>query len=254
MRIAAFRPFDRTLNYNKKIFYYPKLKTLYLSPYVFSKEILEEYLSILEKFKPHFINAHPSTLSIIVKYLKYKRSNLYFRLRAILTLGTTLYPDLRKEIENYFNCSIFDWYGMSECIVSANECDRHRGYHVNFEQGILEIAEDSKRNEIVGTTLINKAMPFIRYKIKDEVDVSNGACSCGRGRIILKSIFGKKKDTIITPDRKVVTRVFFAMLAYNRRWISHVQFIQEKIGVLRVKIVKMYEPNQSQIQEFLAPP
>lgn len=251
-RILSFRPYDRFSK--KQIHYDCKSKILYLNPFVLTQDTLTRYVAILKDFKPEFINTHPITIDILRRHLHHKR-NLPCRLKAIFTLGSTPYPLLRNEIETFFECRIFDWYGMNECIASAYECEQHQGYHINFEQGILEVIRDndSGKRELVATTLLNKTMPLIRYSIGDEGEISSCHCSCGRKSFLLKNIQGRKRDCVITPDKRILTGVFFNSFIHSSslEWALQIQFLQENIDTLIIKTVNKYTPSTEQKNEFI---
>ena len=53
---------------------------------------------------------------------------------------------------------------------------------------------------VVVTDLLNRAMPFIRYRMEDIAEVSPGPCSCGRGLPMLNRVVGRTADFLRRRD------------------------------------------------------
>lgn len=214
---------------------------LYISSYHLKYNNINEYLKIIEKFKPKAIWAFPSTLYIISTYINNNNLKLNIGLKAIFTSSETLFSYQRKAIEEAFRCRIFDWYGSNEDVVTAAECPQGR-YHVT-EEGILEIVDFKNnvcppggRGKVIGTSLWNYAMPLIRYELGDIASISNGRCACGRGLTLLNSIEGRIDDIIITKDGRFVGRLDEAF--HYSFGIRESQIIQPEPGKIILRIVK----------------
>ena len=87
-------------------------------------------------------------------------------------------------------------------VTRACECEIHNGYHLTTELGITEILENNNScpnglGEIIGTSLRNYAMPFIRYQVGDlATPINYEKCSCGREMPRIMRIEGRKDDVI----------------------------------------------------------
>ncbi|MCD6573137.1 MAG: phenylacetate--CoA ligase family protein [Thermoplasmata archaeon] len=226
---------------NQKIPYRVEGNTMYLSSFHLKYENVGDYLSIIEKFNPEAIWAFPSMLYIMAKYIDNQGSKFKFNLKAIFTSSETLFEHQRKLIEEAFDCKIYDWYGSNEGIISAAECPEGN-YHIT-EEGIIEIV-DYKNNicsvresgKVVGTSLWNYAMPFIRYELGDIASFSNKKCKCGRNLPLLGSVEGRIDDIIVTKDGRLVGRLDEAF--HYSFGIRESQIIQHEIGKIIVKIVR----------------
>jgi len=58
---------------------------------------------------------------------------------AIFTTSEKLHPFMRPVISKAFNCDVFDGYGLFDGGISANECHKHTGLHIDTEPALLEI-------------------------------------------------------------------------------------------------------------------
>jgi len=132
---------------------------------------------------------------------------------------------------------------------------------VHSEYGILEIEENNKLSSsekvvgtLIGTSLHNLAMPFIRYKIDDviEVDRHKKACVCGRGMPLVNRLYGRSQDVIITKEGKYLTNVFVCL--NYLKGISWAQLIQESLCEFKLRIIKDdnfdYEFNEAQVDKL----
>lgn len=218
-----------------------KGNTLYLSAFHLRRENVYDYLNIIQKFNPKAIWAFPSTLYLISRYIQKRNVKLNIDLKAIFTSSETLFKHFRESIENAFQCKIYDWYGSNEDVVTAAECP-NGNYHIT-EEGILEIVDFKgeecaigQKGKVVGTSLWNYAMPFIRYELGDIASITTEKCTCGRGLPLLKTIEGRIDDIIITKDKRLIGRLDEAF--HYSYGIKESQIIQPEVGRIIVKIVK----------------
>lgn len=90
---------------------------------------------------------------------------------------------------------------------------------------------------MIGTSLYSMAMPLIRYRISDSVEMraDGQRCECGRGFPICEKILGRSQDTITTPDGRMLTNIFILFdVLDGALWA---QIIQETADHVVVRIV-----------------
>jgi hypothetical protein len=105
--------------------------------------------------------------------------------------------------------------GNKESVVAAQQCERQAGFHEVAELGFLERVEAGPGLEtVVGTSLWNDAMPFIRYRIEDLVEPApKPLCPCGRGLpLVFARILGRMDDTLQDVDGQGVFAVTVRMV------------------------------------------
>ena len=222
---------------------------LILSPFLMSDENLPKYINKIRKFKPRFIQAFPSEIIILAKYMAENNVEPFHSVKALFLGSENLYLLQRRFLEEVFKCRVYSWYGHAEQAVLAGECEVSTNYHIFPEYGIVELVDDSgklitKENEtgeIVVTGLNNFIMPFIRYRTMDLGRLSNVECECGRSYKLITQIEGRVQDMVVTKDQSVISLT--AVLAAVKRLegypqLKKLQFIQEKEGVLKIKIMK----------------
>jgi phenylacetate-CoA ligase len=130
--------------------------------------------------------------------------------RRILTQGEALTESVRRRIEGVWEAEVYDCYGSIEMVAGFLECSQHHGHHVPDGAFIMETVDPETgeqtdgRGELVFTTLIREAMPLIRYRTGDLVEIDRDRCPCGRSwpRVHIKGRLGgmvKVKGSSIYP-------------------------------------------------------
>lgn len=219
-------------------------RSIFLSAYDLSDQMMFRYVNILNTFKPKLLIAYPSALTLFADFLT--RTELKIpSIQSIITSAEKLYLWQKEIIMQAINCEIYDRYGCREFGCIAQECDKHEGYHVNCERFFLEIlGEDNKPvgpeqiGEIVITDLDNFGFPLIRYKMKDMCILSDRMCSCGRGLPLIKSIEGRSFDIIVTPRGNRIGGTFWTIALRSVQGVKAFQIIQNNISSITLKIVK----------------
>ncbi len=229
---------SENFEYPRKIYKYsPTSKFLKFGPFAMDDEKLGEIVRCLKRFKPAFLQAYPSLLYLISKWLERKKEILP-PMKYVITSSEMLYPCIKEHAENTFKCPVIDHYGQNELVAHAWQCAEASGYHIQMESNIIELVPTREGDyEIVGTFLHNFAMPFIRYKTGDlSVDLGE-PCACGRKHPVISGIRGRHGDIIVTPDGGLIS---VAAMTYPFRFfeeIKEAQIVQEDIRTLRVRVV-----------------
>jgi len=96
--------------------------------------------------------------------------------------------------------------------------------------------------DILVTSLINFAMPLIRYKIGDRGVLSPDSTTPSglRGQILLK-VSGRNVDMFKCRDGTLIDGEYFTHLLYFRDWVRKFQFIQKDFDLVAVNMVKTGE-------------
>ena len=97
-------------------------------------------------------------------------------------------PATKARIEAAFGAEAYDLPGLTEIAAWGFECDARAGLtHVHEDYCYPEVLDEQDRpvgpggrGELVFTSLYRKAMPLIRYRTRDIVQVADRTCPCGR--------------------------------------------------------------------------
>jgi phenylacetate-CoA ligase len=237
----------RSANKEKFWEYNPVSKNLILSSYHMTDETLPGYIAKIRKFRPDFIQAYPSAVSILAKFIRKNNIIPFSGLKALLCGSENLYPWQRTLLEETFQCRIYSWYGHTEQVVLGGECEKNTYYHVFPEYGIAEIigkddktvTQENELGEIVATGFNNFVCPFIRYRTQDFAILSNKRCECGRNYSLLKKIEGRLQDFIISNDKSLITLTALIFAQHFKAFgkIKNMQLYQDRIGEVEVRII-----------------
>jgi phenylacetate-CoA ligase len=222
---------------------------LLLSIHHLNEATVDLYINIIKEFSPVFIQGQPWGIYFIAERMNNRR--LHIPLKAVFTTGETLYDYQRKSIEKAFLCSVYESYGLSECVVAAFECEEHKGFHTS-ELGIIEFEKQADGlYKVIGTSLWNYAMPFIRYEIEDVVELSETSkCPCGRGLPLqIKRVIGRIDDVLYSTYGlsilPVTLRMHIKPLLHN---YESYQVLQ--VGAKEYQLLLTGEVNEKRISLF----
>ena len=103
-------------------------------------------------------------------------------------------PATKAKIEASFGARAYDLPGLTEIAAWGFECDARAGLtHVHEDYCYPEVLDEEDRpvgpggrGELVFTSLYRKAMPLLRYRTRDIVQVADRRCPCGRTLIAFK--------------------------------------------------------------------
>lgn len=221
---------------------------LYLSSYDLTPQTVGAYAKAFNKFRPALLNAYASSGALLANLVEHNQLKIHSP-RAIVCASETLYPHQRERIESVFASTVWDWYGLTELVGNASECELHNGYHISMEQGYFEVLDESGRavapgevGEIVATGLHNFSMPLIRYRTGDLGEYTDELCPCGRASRMIKSIQGRVFEFIETPSGARLTAT--ALNVHDNTWDHVLQFqyvqTQRDTVVLRVMRADTY--------------
>ena len=193
--------------------YNRRWQQLYLSSYHVSPRTAADYVGALKRYGSQWITGYGSAIAALAESaLQLGLSP--FPLQAAIVSGDTLLPGMRESIERFFQCKCFDSYGQSEGACMAMECSYAR-MHVIPAVGIIEIlrqdgspAIPGEVGEIVATSLLNDAMPLIRYRLGDYAAwAENQNCPCGNPQPAITNLEGRVDDYLVTGDGRKIGRL-----------------------------------------------
>ncbi|HSG27260.1 MAG TPA: hypothetical protein VLA34_02180, partial [Candidatus Krumholzibacterium sp.] len=191
----------------------------FLSSFKRSETAMGDFASKLTRYKPDLLLGYPSAVMLFAEFLK-ARNITGISPKAVMSSGEKMYPQQRELFEEVFGCSVFDRYGSNEFANVAHECEAHKGLHVFTDLLYVEVlrengrpAEPGEVGEIVITDLLNRYMPFVRYKTGDMAIPSGRTCECGRGLPLFERIEGRTFDNIMTPDGRSIGGYFWTYLS-----------------------------------------
>lgn len=241
---------------SKKLIDYDHIeRVLRLSPRIDNKDVATYYVEKIRQFGARFLHGYPSSIAQFAFMIKQHRLCVPFRLKAVLFASETVYPWERQVVEEIFECQVFSFYGMTEHVVMAAECEHNHHYHCIPQYGMTEIEIDT--NEIIGTSFLNYVNPFIRYKTTDIASepVSLGCSECGRQYYpIFSGVQGRMEDFVVTPEGVPISPAVITHPFKGFKTIRNTQIIQKSLDCIKLRIVPWddYNPKilKSELQEL----
>lgn len=229
-------------NFEKKINEYTRNIKM-LSSFDMSEKEIKKYINTINSFKPYYIYGYAGSIYFFSKWIEEHNVDI-LKPKGIFTTAEKLYPHMRLQIENVFDCKVYDTYGLNDGGVHAFECSEHCGLHIDTERSIMEVVDKDGyqlhygEGKILATSLFNYAMPFIRYDTGDIGILTNETCACGRGYKLLKEVIGRSADVLITPEGKNVHGwIFNKIFREYAKNIKEFQVVQEKLDKIVINIV-----------------
>jgi phenylacetate-CoA ligase len=126
-------------------------------------------------------------------------------------------PATKARIEAAYGARAFDLPGLTEIAAWGFECDARAGLtHVHEDYCYPEVLDErdepvkpGERGELVFTSLYRKAMPLLRYRTRDIVQLADRPCPCGRtlvafeGGVLARLDDMKKVRGVIVYPRRI---------------------------------------------------
>ncbi len=146
---------------------------------------------------------------------------------------------MRKKIEEIWNITALDIYGLSEIIGPgvAQECIGKNGLHIfsdHFYPEIIDpvtgkVVENGNEGELVITTLTKEAIPLIRYRTGDIVSLNYTQCdACGRTLPRISKVKGRTDDMLIIRGINVFPSQIESVLLNIKGAQPHYQLIIDR--------------------------
>ncbi len=199
-------------------------------------------LEWLQRHEPEYLLTYPSLVAELAA-LSLRRGVKLPRLRQVRTFGEALDPQTHALCREAWNVRLVDFYSSEEVGYLALQCPEHEHYHVQSENVIVEVVDESgspcapgESGRVLVTDLHNFATPLIRYEIGDYAEPGE-PCSCGRGLPVLRRIVGRTRNMLMTASGR---RYWPSLGVRSFEEIAPVlqhQFIQKAFDLIEVRLV-----------------
>lgn len=162
------------------------------------------------KYNPSYLITVPSFLLKLIEYaenhnIDYNNSSI----KGAICIGEPLRNQdfsmniLSKKITEKWDIKLFSTYASTEMSTAFTECEHENGGHHHPELIIVEVLDEDNNpvkngeaGELTFTTLGIEAMPLLRFKTGDIVQLHDTPCACGRNTLRVGPVIGRKKQMI----------------------------------------------------------
>lgn len=229
----------------KDIFY----RCAYVKAFGLSELELEAILFKISKKKRVFIAGYPSVINQLAKVAIKK--NIDTDVFGVICFGDKLFDNYLKNIKQAFNsdCKVIDTYGCAEGLLMACKQDLDY-YYIMSPHVYIEIVDDSGKaveDGIIGnvlvTSLTNKSMPLIRYKLGDlavKLPIDKDPSDKFLNYPLLKKVIGRETD-IVKTTKGITLNVhsFTGVLEYFQE-IKQYKIIQNDLESITIEYLVDY--------------
>lgn len=215
-------------------------KRIFLNAFRMTPEAMRGFAAVLRDARPRLVLAYAQALYELAGFLESERLEVP-PVGAVITSAGTLHGFMRQRIERVFHCRAYDRYGSREVGLIAAERPGVEGLWVAPWNVLVEVVDEGGRpvpdgtdGEILVTSLVNRAMPLLRYRIGDR-----GALGAGpvRGGRVLTRLLGRNVDAFRRRDGTLVDGEYFTHMVYFRDWVEKFQFVQRSYDEVVLRIV-----------------
>jgi len=215
-RIISIRGY---LNKNSLYHFNKESNKLFISSPNINNKTINLFYHLIKEFQPNAIEAFPSYLFKL--FVELRNKDLKINIPKAFTSSEMLYEYQRENIEQYFNTSIYDWYGNVErtiCLAQNNE--------KKYKPLPLYSINEFNNNEIITTALNNFSFPLIRYAVNDTIIVKSTDFEKNLIEPEIIKIEGRSGNTLQLKDGSLVGCIDHAFKGINH--LNKAEIIQSK--------------------------
>ncbi|SEO72526.1 phenylacetate--CoA ligase family protein [Propionispora vibrioides] len=218
--------------------------TLFLSAFHLIEKNAVEYVRLLESFCPNFIEAYPSAILFLAKWIiNNSLKPILPNLKAIFLSSETVSMEQKEVISQAFSgVKVFNKYGNCEQATIIGQCELGR-LHEFEEYSYTEYLDDDNNPvtegiaNLVSTSFVNKATVLIRYKTDDIVELGKEKCLCGRNHRVIENIVGRTHEYLLGRDGQHITIAAINSHSDAFDEVLGFQYYQEIPGEAIIKVI-----------------
>lgn len=213
-------------------------RRVYLSTWHLNPLTAQEYLDVLERRRPAFIMGYPSALEILSAFCLESGRSLTWRPRAVWYSSEAMFAHQRELIGRVFRAPIVGLYGCAERLISAAQCEEGR-FHLSLVDGFAEgqFGGLEAGEPAVMTTLMNRAMPLVRFQLGDVLEFSpDEVCPCGRTLPTMKPTITRQGDWLQMPSGQRVAPAALTLVFKDLPGVRRSQIVQIDDRTLEIHV------------------
>ena len=215
------------------------------------EKIIKIYNRIVE-FSPTWMIVQPSVILLFINILSKKKIKQQLSLKYIELTGERVTLQTKNTVKKFFDCKVASQYGCYEINSIAYECPCGN-MHIVSENVFIESVG---QNELCVTSLHNKVMPFVRYKLGDRGQIlTDKKCLCGSREPVVELNMARDNDWIYNSDGtrchsdlfyNVVSKINFKL----EQVVMQYQIVQIDYNVFEVYLVVENDCEKKLIEEL----
>jgi phenylacetate-CoA ligase len=204
----------------------------------------QEICQKVNEFQPDALSGYSSGVNLLAG--EQIKGSININPKRIICSADSLTAKMKETIKKAFGIEPTNFYGASESIGLAAECDTGQGFHLFDDWHCFEIVDKNLKSVKLGepgrllmTNLYNYTQPLIRYQLDDEIILDDKPCLCGSSFPIIKNIAGRQEEFLWfeRPDR---TREYIhpiVIVEFFVPGLEKLQIIQTQKNELLMKVI-----------------
>ena len=254
---VGYEPYDLRVRYagdiHGEMLSYNRLENMWVvSPGATVEGNLGRLRQWIRTLPPFFLHVYPSSLYTFIDLMG---EDLFRSLpvRGVIAASEMFSASDQARFEQEFGIKIAHWYGHSEYAVLAYCCRECRGFHFYPSYGCAELlsSEIEGCRRVVASSFNRIGTQFVRYDTGDLAVDPVGSCA-NDNFPRASAIVGRSQETFVDSSgrRRSLYGYAFGDLDHGAFYdqIRDIQFLQDKAGFLRVRIVPNLGAERDQIQ------
>jgi phenylacetate-CoA ligase len=254
---VGYAPFDLRVRYAGDIhggmLHYNSLENVWVvSPGATVEGKLDELRRWLRTLTPFFLHVYPSSLYTFIDLVG---EDLFRNLpiRGVIAASEMFPKSEQARFENNFGIKTAHWYGHSEYAVLAYCCRDCRGFHFYPTYGHVEMlpSEIEGCRRVVASSFNRIGTQFVRYDTGDLAVDTQGSCAVDEFTRA-SAIVGRSQETFVDNSgrKRSLFGYAFGDLDHGTFYdqIRDIQFVQDRAGFLRVRMVTNPGVERDEIQ------
>lgn len=192
-----------------------------------SEDNIKSYIDKINKRKPVCLWTYADSIYELAKFALKNHIEVVSP-RIIISTAGVLYNEMRETIQKCFLHSyICNQYGSREVGVIGSEVKGEKGIRVFDHSIYIEIMNEETgqisregTGRILVTSLINKAMPLLRYDIGDIGTFSLNVKNKEGSFSVLSDLEGRINSHIKRKNGTIIHGEYFTHLFYGKDWVK----------------------------------
>ena len=207
------------------------MREILFSSFHLEPENYPNYIYGIEKYKPRFWHGFPSSICPFAQYLLENNKRLSFQPDLIYLSSENVTERVISIIERAFGIRPIQGYAQTEAVATFRQYRNGEMYVIEDYSAVEFIPADDGLYKVVGTTITNYAMPFLRYDTNDLVTYQ----MTEKGRKIT-SLDGREEDNIKLRNGGIIRRLDFVFK--DQINIVEAQIVQKSYEFIEVHVVR----------------
>ncbi len=231
---------------------YPLRQVMY-SMYHLSATTVKNYVEDLNRRQIPWIHGYPSTICLLASLMEQANLRLTYPIRTISVGAENLLVQQVEVITRVLGCRPIQHYGLTEPVANIS---LHPDGKLRIDEDysfveLVEIPESDHQYRIIGTSLWNDGILFLRYDTGDVVTLYNPSATVFDGGMRqVESIDGRKEDYLVLPNGRWIGRLDH--IFKDATTIAEAQILQEADLSVRVLFVPRSDFREGDIETLKA--